>query len=57
MTCTPDTHERIKRTTSEWLALPLVGVMPAYDDERPRLRLELKNCAACSSTLAKEVES
>lgn len=54
--CSSDTHERIKRTPAEWVALPSLGMMPAYDDERPKARIELRNCR-CGSTLAKETES
>jgi hypothetical protein len=44
MTCD---HEAVKRDPVAWQALPHVGVMEFED-----MRMELRNCAHCMSTLA-----
>jgi hypothetical protein len=48
--CTKSGHEELKRE-SQWPKLPVVGVWHLDD-----IALELRNCDACHSTLAKKVE-
>lgn len=50
MTCTVATHEAIKLDDAAWFALPLRGIQRGCG-----LDLELRDCPACRSTLAREI--
>lgn len=52
--CTTERHEQLKRDA--WEQLLRIGSMPTYNDEPGAAKtLELRNCGACHSTLAKEI--
>ena len=53
--CSDQHHATLKRDPRAWRALPLVGTHLAYDPDRPGLRLELRNCLTCGSTIAVEI--
>jgi hypothetical protein len=52
-TCTRDEHARIKCDPGAWAALAYLGVQA----DGPRHVLEMRNCRACGSTLAKQRRS
>jgi hypothetical protein len=55
--CSDQHHAALKLDADAWRRLELVGTQPAYDPDRPDLRLELRNCLACGSTIAVEIHA
>ncbi len=51
-----DQHADLKADPKKWSALQYVGEMPTEDDDGNPMRLELRNCGTCHSTLAVEVK-